>query len=165
MDVATGPCVPVGARKHSLVSVHQQEGPESPEQMAALYTLLTGASGDDALHLVQEENGSRLYRCSDAFVDAMANTNELLVRLGDDDKARGDRAYTTFEAKMAELDAAWMSAGNWHSEMVGTRNRLMRMGKARVAREKGQPLYCWFGPQLREYTFVQGEGPYPPVDE
>jgi hypothetical protein len=40
MDVVTGPCVPVGGRKHALVSVHQQEGPERPEQMAALYWVL-----------------------------------------------------------------------------------------------------------------------------
>ena len=33
MDVATGPCVPAGGRKHALVSVHQQEGPERPEQI------------------------------------------------------------------------------------------------------------------------------------
>jgi hypothetical protein len=62
----------------------------------------------------------------------------------------------------AKLDAAWMSAGRWHSAMVSTRNRLMRMGKARIAREKRQPLYCWYGPQLPEYKVVHGRGPYPP---
>jgi len=162
MDVATGRCVPVGGRKHALVSVHNQEGPERPDQMAALYSVLTGGSSDEALHLVGEKDGSRLYLCSDAFVNAMADTNQLLVRLGDADKARGDRLLSSFVAKMAELDAAWMTAGSWHSAMVSTRNRLMRMGKARIAREKGQPLYCWYGPQLREYIVVHGRGPYPP---
>jgi hypothetical protein len=162
MDVATGPCVPVGGRKHAVVSVHQQQGPERPEQMAALYSVLTGRSPDEALHLIDEKDGSRLYLCSDGFVDAMADTNQLLVRLGDADKERGDRSFSSFTAKMAELDAAWMEAGNWHSAMVSTSNRLMRMGKARLAREKGQPLYCWYGPQLREYVVVSGRGPYPP---
>jgi hypothetical protein len=162
MDVATGPCVPVGGRKHALVSVHQQEGPERPGQMAALYSALTGGSPDTALLLMEENSGSRLYRCSDAFVDAMAETNELLVRLGDSDKAQGDPSFSSFEAKMAELDAAWISTAKWHSSMVSTRNRLMRMGKARIAREKGQPLFCWYGPQLPEYTVVHGRGPYPP---
>jgi hypothetical protein len=162
MDVATGPCVPTGGRKHALVSVHQQEGPERPEQMAALYSVLSGRSGSEALRLVDEKDGSRLYQCSDAFVDAMADTNHLLVRLGDADKERGDGLLSSFAAKMAELDAAWMSAGSWHSAMVSTRSRLLRMGKARIAREKGQPLYCWYGPQLREYIVIQGRGPYPP---
>jgi hypothetical protein len=162
MDVATGPCVPAGGRKHALVSVHQQEGPERPDQMAALYSVLTGQSGSEALRLVDEKNGSTLYLCSDAFVDVMADTNQLLVRLGDADKERGDRSLSSFAAKMAELDAAWMSAGSWHSAMVSARTRLLRMGKARIAREKGQPLYCWYGPQLREYIVIRGRGPYPP---
>lgn len=151
MDVATGPCVPVGGRKHSLVSVHQQEGPESPEQMFALHTVLTGAFADNAMYLIEEKSGSQLYRCSDALVSAMAEANEMLVRLGDEDEARGDSAYTSQQAKFAELDAAWMEAGNWHAAMVGTRNRLMRLGKARIARDKGQPLYCWYGPKVPEY--------------
>lgn len=162
MDVATGPCVPVGGRKHALVSVHQQEGPEQPDQMAALYSVLTGRSPSEALRLVDEKDGSRLYLCSDGFVDAMADTNQPLVRLGDADKERGDRSFSSFAAKMAELDAAWMGTGNWHSAMVSTRNRLTRMGKARIAREKGQPLYCWYGPQLQEYIVISGRGPYPP---
>jgi len=161
MDVATGPCVPTGGRKHALVSVQQQEGPERPDQMAALYSAITGEPADEALELVEEQDGSRLFGCSDAFVDAMADTNKLLVRLGDADRERGDRSFSSFMTKMAELDAAWMSVANWHSAMVSTHNRLMRMGKARIAREKEQPLYCWYGPQLPEYTVVHGNGAYP----
>ena len=49
-----------------------------------------------------------------------------------------------------------MSVANWHSAMFSACNRLMRMGKACIAREKEQPLYCWYGPQLPEYTVVHG---------
>ena len=99
MDVATGPCVPVGGRKHALVSVHQQEGPERPDQMAGLYSVLTGQSPDEALQLLEERGGSCLYRCSDGFVDAMADANELLVRLGDADKERNDPSLSSFVAR------------------------------------------------------------------
>jgi hypothetical protein len=123
---------------------------------------LTGQFHSEALHLVVEREPSCLYRCSDALVAAMADTNELLVRLAAADKERGDRSLSSFEAKTAELDAAWMSAGCWHSAMVSTRNRLMRLGKAQMARSKGQALYCWYGPRLPEFTVVHGRGPYPP---
>lgn len=162
MTVAMGPCVAAVEGRDPLVSLHQQQGPERPDQMAALYTALTGDASTDVLLLVAEERGSRLYRCSDPFVDAMADANELLNRLGDEDEARGDESYSSQQAKFAELDAAWMTAADWHSAMVSTRNRLIRMGWARVARESGQPLYCWYGPRLREYTVVHGRGPYPP---
>jgi len=78
--------------------------------MAALYAALTGEPPVNALHLVEECDGGRLYRCSDGFVDAMADANELLVRLGDEDAAKKDKASTTFSAQMAESDAASMSA-------------------------------------------------------
>ena len=161
MDVAHGPCVPLPGRKTSVVSVHQQEGPERPEQMEALYTVLTGEDRRGALIPVSERDGSRLFECSDSFVAAMADTNRLLVRLVEEDRVGGGPKGTAVATKLAELDAAWLAAGNWHSAMVGTSNRLMRIGKARIAQEKGQPLFCWYGPPVPEYVVIHGSGPYP----
>jgi hypothetical protein len=53
-----------------------------------------------------------------------------------------------------------MKAAEWHESMVGAQNRLFRLGKARVAREKAQPLFCWYGPRVPEYVVVAGRGPY-----
>src|ERR1700730_4585468 len=75
MDVASGPCVPLPGRKTSVISAHQQQGPERPKQMEALYEVLTGQDGLDSLLLVEEREGSRLYRCSEDFVAAMAEAN------------------------------------------------------------------------------------------
>jgi hypothetical protein len=58
MDVATGPCVPAGGRKHLVVSVHHQEGPERPEQMAALYWLLTGGAPAGGSLIVAERRST-----------------------------------------------------------------------------------------------------------
>jgi hypothetical protein len=88
MDVATGPCVPLPGRKRPLVSVHQQVGPERPDQWSALYVALSGRSDEDALQLVEQHLYGRLSRCSDDFVTVMADANELLVRLGDEDEGR-----------------------------------------------------------------------------
>jgi hypothetical protein len=160
MDVATGPCVPRDGRKRSLVSVHSQEGPETPEQTAALFRALTGRSADDVLHLIEHGARGRLYRCSEAFIDAMADANQQLVELAAEDKARKDRELTTFSAKRKELDDRWIAAAEWPASMKSTRNRLVRLGLARAAREKEQALYCWYGPSVPEYAVVAGRGPY-----
>jgi len=55
----------------------------------------------------------------------MADADELLVQLGDDDKARKENALTKFRGQMAALNAARMSAAEWHESMVSTRNRLI----------------------------------------
>jgi hypothetical protein len=161
MDVATGPCVPIQGRKRSLVSVHQQEGPERPDQMAALYTALSEHPSDDVLQLVELQSEGRLYRCTDAFVNAMADANELLVRLSNEDRSRGDGDFTTLAAQRKQFSDAWMQAAHWQASMVSTQNRLFRLGKARIAREKAQPLFCWYGPRVPEYVVVAGRGPYP----
>jgi hypothetical protein len=129
--------------------------------MAALYSVLTGQSADAVLESVEASREGRLFRCSDAFVDAMADANELLVRLGDKDRERADKNLTAFTAQMSAYDAAWMAAASWPASMVSTRNRLMRLGKARIAREKLQPLFCWYGPRVPEYVVVSGQRSYP----
>jgi hypothetical protein len=128
--------------------------------MSALYTVLTGRPGDEALILVEQKDGGQLYRCADSFVHAMADANELLIRLRHHDEVNGDKEHTSSLAQRAEWNAAWLANGKWHASMMGTGNRLVRIGRARVARDKGQPLYCWYGPPVREYVVVQGRGPY-----
>ncbi len=161
MDVSTGPCVPTGGRKRPLAGVLRQDGGEYPEQTAALYTALTGRPADGALVLLQQEGKGRLFRCSQDFVRAMAEANDELLRLGEEDKRRGDDALSSFVERSQAIDRAWMDVGNWPSSVVGTGNRLGRMAWARTARDKGQPLYVWHGPRVQEYTVVSGQGPYP----
>lgn len=149
MDVATGPCVPVGGRKHALTSVHSQEGPERPEQMAAFYTVLTGEDATDALELIEERRPGRLYRCSGRFKAALVEADAELHRLADEDS-------DGFERRREELDRAWLATGVWYPGLASTQNRLFRSGTARTAAEKGQELYCWYGPSVPEYVVVSG---------
>jgi hypothetical protein len=163
MDVAAGPCVPLPGRKHSLRSVHQQQGPERPEQMRALFVVLGGAERDreTALELIEQRDRGTLFRCSDRFLQLMADENERQIHLSAQDTADGDPHSSRSVRRQEELDAAWMATGQWHRGQVSTRNRLVRIAWARVAQEKGQALYCWYGPSVREYVIVSGQGPYP----
>lgn len=161
MYVANGPCVPREGRKRSLVSVHRQDGWEMPEQTAALYQGLTGRPANDALDLVEHRDKGRLFQCSAGFVNAMAEANTALGERVAEDKARGDRGLTTFVSKLQELDDLWMATGQWPSTQKSTRNKLVRLGWARIAKERGQALYCWYGPSVSEYVVVAGSGAYP----
>lgn len=104
MDVSTGPCVAVGGRKHALRSVHQQEGPERPEQMSTLFTVLTGKDSEGALELLEETESGQLYRCSPAFFDALVKADQTLARLARDEPV-------LFHARREELDHQWMQIG------------------------------------------------------
>jgi hypothetical protein len=163
MDVATGPCVPIPGRKHALCSVHSQEGPERLDQMLALFTLLGGREGErtDAMQLLEARGPGRLYLCSERFVQLMADENHHQIHLADEDKAAGDKELTRFVAELRRLDVLWMATGGWHKRQVSTRNKLTaRIPYARWAQEKGQPVYCWYGPATPEYVIVQSQGPY-----
>ena len=139
-----------------------QEGRETPEQMRAFFVVLGGSPSkrEGALELLAKSGDGFLYRCSDEFVDMMRADNEESLRLGELDKLHGDKDLPLFSAHQRNLDAAWMDAGNWHKAQVGTRNKLFRTGLARVAQEKGQSLYCWYGPPVPQYVVVAGTGPY-----
>jgi hypothetical protein len=151
MEVRSGPCVAVGGRKHALRSVHQQEGPERPEQMAALFTVLTGKDSKEALELLEETEPGQLYRCSPSFFDALVEADKTLARLARDQPE-------LFEARHEQLAGQWLQIGGWPPEMVSTRNRLFRIGKVREAAAKGQALYCWYGPPVAEYVVASGSG-------
>lgn len=164
MDVATGPCVPIPGRKHALRSVHSQQGPERIDQMLALFTLLGGNADElpDAMQLVEEHGPGRLYRCSDRFVQLMADQSRRELGLIDQDEEDGDNQGTRFAAEIARLDAGWMATGGWHKRMVSTRNRLAaRISYVRWAQEKQQPVFCWYGSPVPEYVVVHGHEPYP----
>jgi hypothetical protein len=161
MDLALGPCVPLPGRKRPLRSPLNQHVGETRLLTAALYSALTGNPADEALERFSQAGDGVLSRCTDRFVDAMADANKLLLRLADEDEAGGDRALTTFAKQQRAYDRAWMAAGAWPLAVVGTRNRLVRMGSASLAREKGQPLYCWHGPSVPQFLLVTGHGPNP----
>jgi hypothetical protein len=69
--------------------------------------------------------------CS-AFVDAMADANEVLLRLAEEDDTRKNNELSSFVAKRQEYDRAWMAAADWPSSQVSTWNKLTRMGAAMV---------------------------------
>ena len=161
MDVALGPCVPLPGARGPLCSPLTQGVGETPQLTAALYQALTGRPADEALEMLVREGIGTLSRCTDPFVAAMADANETLLRLADEDEANGDQDLPRFVAQQDAYDAAWMACGRWPSSVVSTSNRLVRMGSARVARETGQTLYCWHGPSVPQFTVVSGHGPYP----
>ena len=126
-DVATGPCVPVSSGGKALCSPLGQDRGETPRQTAALYTVLTGRSAGEVLVEVERSGAGVLYRCADEFVEAMADANQLLVRLGDQDEAAGDGEFSRSAAQWAVYDRTWLAAGEWPSEVASTRNRLTRL--------------------------------------
>lgn len=135
----------------SLVSPLTQDGGETPSLTAALYTALTGRSASDALQLVDSIGKGRLSRCSDGFAEAMAACNEQSLRLAGEDDARGDGDLTSFVQHQDAVSAAWTRAGRWPREVVGLQNRLVRLGRAREATEKGQKVFVWHGPPVPQF--------------
>lgn len=152
MDVALGPCVPTGGRKRPLVGVTRQEGGEYPHHSAALYTVLTGQPAEGALQLLEEKGRGRLYKHSTSFVDAMADASLTVDRLFAEDDARGDRHWSSVAAQHEEWSREWMRIGRWPRDAKTTTHRLWRMQWAVKARERGQSLYLWHGPEREMYT-------------
>lgn len=163
MDVAVGPCVPLPGRKTSVASVHAQEGYETPGITSALYRVLTGRNDAELLTLLSEEGEGRLFRVADRFLAAMADASRHLASLipGSPPLPDGEEDGTPFGMQNRRWDEAWITEAEWPPEMVSTRNRLYRIGQARVAQEKGLPLYVWYGPRVPEYVVVSGPGPHP----
>ena len=92
----------------------------------------------------------------------MADSCEESLRLGDEVAACGDDdELTTFPRHEDELSQAWLRAGKWPREVVRLNNRLVRLGPAREAHGKGQPVFVWHGPAVPQFTIVSGQGRYP----
>jgi hypothetical protein len=161
-SIEAGPCVPLKEGDRSLVSPLTQDGGETPSLTAALYPALTGRPASQALRLVNRVGRGRLSRCSDGFVEAMAACCEESLRLADEDEAKGDADLTSFTRHQETVSRTWMSEGRWPRDVVGLQNRLVRLGTAREAAEKGQPLFAWHGPPVPQFVVTQGEGPYRP---
>lgn len=161
MDTATGPCVPTGNRQRALAGALRQEYGELPRHTAALYTVLTGLPPEGAMAIVDRQGDGTLHRCTDAFVDAMADEQELLHGLLDEDLADGDEDRTRLAARVDELERAWLAATGWPRDLVSLSGRLARMEWARLARERGHPLYAWHGPSRRMYVAVPSRATSP----
>jgi hypothetical protein len=159
-SIESGPCVPLIEGGRSLVSPLLQDDGETPSLTAALYRALTGRPASEALHLVDRMGHGRLSLCAPLFVQAMATCSEELLRLADADEARGDADLTSFVTHQDTVSSAWMREGRWPREVVGLQNRLVRLGTAREALKKGEPLFVWHGPPVPQFVVVQGQGPY-----
>lgn len=57
-----------------------------------------------------------------------------------------------------------MKVVQWPPSQVRTWNELPRMGQARLAREKHQDLYAWYGPAVPEYVVVSANAKQTPAD-
>ena len=154
MDVATGPCVPTGGRQRALAGATRQDGGELPEHTRALYTALTGRPADGALTLLAEKEDGRLFAASPDFRDAMADAHERLEALRAADLAQGDAEATTWWSEWEALGKAWLAAADWPRGVTGTSHRLGRLQWAHAARDRGQRLYVWHGPEVPMYDAV-----------
>jgi hypothetical protein len=153
MDVRLGPCVVAEGQKTSITSPLAQDLGETPEQTKALFTVLTGRPPAEALEVVSTQGQGTLFRCTAAFVDALADTSQAMLDM------RG--VGGAFMAERERISLAWMEAVEWPAHYVSLVNRLDRLHQARVAREKGLPFYCWSGPSVPMRSLVSGSGPYP----
>lgn len=151
VDVALGPCLPKPGRKKALLSPLNQDGGETPDQASALLAVLTGRPADAALELCSKAGPGTLYRCTEVFLDAMADESQRISKITDLDE---------FDRAVDRLSDAWMRAATWPREYVSLKNRVHRIHQARLARDKRQSLYFWFGPRVAERTVVAGSGPY-----
>ena len=154
MDVATGPCVPTGGRKRPLAGPARQDGGEFPEHTSALFTALTGRPADEALRLIAHDGPGRLFTASPDFRDAMADAHERLLALYEADAAQGDAEASTWWAQREELGQTWLDAADWPRGVTSTSHRLDRLHWAHAAKERGQHLYVWHGPEVPMYLAV-----------
>ncbi len=88
----------------------------------------------------------------------MAEANERLVALGEQDDADGDPEMTRFTRQLDAFDKAWLAAARWPRGATGTNHRLGRIRWAKAAHDREQPLYCWFGPAVPMYDAVGSHG-------
>lgn len=159
MDVATGPCVPRAGFERPLQGALAQDLGESPAQSAALFTALTGRAPEGALVVLDEAGRGRLSVCSETFLNAMADACEEHLALADADKAAGSKAMPTSARAHDELAAAWRQAVRWPRHVAPLGRRLARLGWARQARLKEQPLYMWHGPSVPVFAIATGRVP------
>ncbi|VEH27283.1 Uncharacterised protein [Cellulomonas fimi] len=159
MDVATGPCVPQSGLKRPLQGVLAQDLGESPAQSAALFTALTGHAPEGALVVLEEAGSGRLSVCSETFLNAMADACEEHLALADADEAAGRKDLPTFARAYDELAVAWRQAVRWPRHVAPLSQRLGRLGSARHARLKEQPLYMWHGPSVPMFAIATGRMP------
>ena len=151
IDVSVGPCVlrvgPRGGRFRPLASPHSQYYSQTLTQLAALYTLLTDLPESEALEDLRQQGPGTLARLANRFVVE-------LVELG---TVHAD--VESVLAAQAVIAARWLAAVEWHPTMRGLEHRVLAItGTARLAQEKGHPVYCWHGPAVAEYVLARGVG-------
>lgn len=149
VDGASGPCVPLPTRKRPLVSVHRQFH-DTPEQFSALFGVL-GGRPSEAWTEIGKTRGAMLVKLSDHFVDVLADLSRRAI-----DVPEGEVADLS---EIEEVAVRWRQATRWPKRQLakGLIDRLiLDAAWSRVAREKSQDVYCWFGPAVPEYEIVSG---------
>lgn len=139
-DVALGPTAPLAGRKRPLVSQWYQRG-GLPDEWRSLQLLLSPDAKSDALTLIRQVGGGRLYTVDRSLV-------EPLAQLARDVRAK-EKGDPTISAPFDRLADRWIPklAKAQQGWPVGVSLRIS--GAAHVALrslERGQAMYVWFGP-------------------
>jgi hypothetical protein len=114
--------------------------------MRALYHVLTGDDSESALTVVAAAGQAELAVLADRFVAALVDVAD---------------AYARNEQEMLDdIARRWATAVVWPASMriegLSQTRLPARAVTAAGARKRGQPMYCWRGPAMKEYVVVSG---------
>ena len=140
LDVALGPCVPPPGRSRPLVGPFRQTL-GTAEEMEALFRVLAPHATGAAWATTRREGRGRLCVFSDAFVEPLAAFSGEFQ--GTDNQIPHEDRW----ARLQEMATPWVAVRG--RPRNGQREHLdiaEAAWWARLAQDRGQALYAWFGP-------------------
>jgi hypothetical protein len=154
INVAVGPCVPRvgprGGRLRPLASPFAQMHSDTFTHLGALYTVLTSRPGEEAVEDVERQGPGTLARLAKRFATGLTELGTI---------------HTDVESALAAqrgIAARWFATVHWSSPTMKVGGVEMRVlsfaATARLAQQKGHPVYCWHGPAVPTYVIAQGVG-------
>jgi hypothetical protein len=146
LNVAVGPCVPRSGTKRPLVGPFRQET-GTPAQLEALFRVVVAPPAGSAWEAKRRDGRGRLFAFSDEFVQPLARFSR--------DYQGGAKEDPTDEliARTEAIATAWMSTRSSPRNLQSAELRIAEAAWwARIAQERGQHLYGWFGPRARQKT-------------
>lgn len=143
IDVAIGPCLervgPRGGLVRPIVSPLDQH-PDRIDHLERLFEILVPMERGDLIVERVEVKPGTLVTLSPGFANALREVNVLAD----------------------EVQRAWLDAIDWPTgQQIGglTMRLLDYSSKAVTAFHRGQPLYCWSGPELPFLAIASGQTP------
>lgn len=136
----------------------------TPERIEGLFRILVSDPDATPWEATMTAGKGRLSTLSGPFVDALVDLNKVGRERDAAVRAKG-RRLTDQQAEWVlqpELEVAskWIERGDWPPEAttLGVASHFVAWGGwARTARDRGQRLFCWFGPgvPLRTETYAR----------